>query len=102
MIVDAAEATSRSQPNITSTRIRSIVRETIEDRLEDGQFDETDLTRRDLLAIAEAIYPILVGVFHPRIEYPKGKDREDHQRSDKNDAPERNAEGSPKPGKNGS
>jgi putative nucleotidyltransferase with HDIG domain len=92
MIVDAAEATARSQGNITSSRMKAIVRETIEDRLADGQFDETDLTRRDLLAIGDAIYPILVGVFHPRIEYPKEKNREDHQRTGK-DAPQEGDEG---------
>ena len=43
------------------------------DRLEDGQFDECDLTLRDLNRIQEAFVSQLLGMYHQRIAYPQSK-----------------------------
>ena len=45
----------------------------IHERLEDGQFDECDLTLRDLERIREAFIAQLLGMYHRRIEYPQNK-----------------------------
>ena len=45
----------------------------IDERLEDGQFDECDLTLRDLERIREAFVSQLLGMYHRRIEYPQNK-----------------------------
>ena len=45
----------------------------IEERLEDGQFDECDLTLRDLERIREAFVAQLLGMYHQRIAYPQNK-----------------------------
>ena len=45
----------------------------IDDRLKDGQFDECDLTLRDLDRIREACVAQLLGMYHRRIEYPQNK-----------------------------
>ena len=45
----------------------------IRERLEDGQFDECDLTLRDLERIREAFVAQLLGMYHRRIEYPQNK-----------------------------
>ena len=45
----------------------------IAERLEDGQFDECDLTLRDLERIREAFVAQLLGMYHRRIEYPQNK-----------------------------
>ncbi len=71
MLADTVEAAARTLSNPTPDRIRELVRQTIRERLEDGQLDECDLTLRDLERIAEVFTRILVGMFHPRVEYPE-------------------------------
>jgi hypothetical protein len=39
-------------------------------RLLDGQFDECDLTFRDLELIERALVKTLLGIYHGRIAYP--------------------------------
>jgi len=74
MLADAAEAAARSLENPTSDELKGVIGKVIEDRLKDGQLDNTDLTQRDLKAIEDAFYQVLVGVFHPRIKYPGEKE----------------------------
>jgi hypothetical protein len=45
----------------------------IEERLADGQFDECDLTLRDIERIREAFVAQLLGMYHQRIAYPQNK-----------------------------
>ncbi|MCS7173374.1 MAG: HDIG domain-containing protein [Armatimonadetes bacterium] len=71
MLADAVEAAVRTLPNPTPERIGSLVHQLIRERLEDGQLDECDLTLRDLERIAQTFTRLLVGMFHPRIEYPE-------------------------------
>lgn len=73
MIADSVEAAVRSLKNPTAKTLQETIYEIIKSKLEDGQLDEADITRKDLDKIAEAIYPILLSQFHPRIEYPKEK-----------------------------
>ena len=73
MIADASEAISRTLPDRTPERVEAAVREIIEERVDLDQFDECDVTMRDLTAIKEAIVNCLTGVYHSRICYPKLK-----------------------------
>jgi membrane-associated HD superfamily phosphohydrolase len=50
-----------------------MVERIIEERLGDGQFDECDLTLRDLERIKEAFIGQLLGMYHTRIAYPQSK-----------------------------
>jgi membrane-associated HD superfamily phosphohydrolase len=43
----------------------------IEERTGDGQFDECDLTLRDLERIREAFVEQLLGMYHTRVAYPQ-------------------------------
>ncbi len=70
MLADASEATVRSVQPQSSAEIEEIVRRTIQNRIKSGQFDECDLTMRDLEQIREAFIELLKGVSHPRIKYP--------------------------------
>ena len=45
----------------------------IAERMDDHQFDECDLTLRDLDAIKEAFVQQLLGMYHQRIAYPESK-----------------------------
>ena len=43
----------------------------IEERIADGQFDECDLTLRDIELIREAFVGQLLGMYHSRVAYPQ-------------------------------
>ena len=45
----------------------------INERMEDGQFDECDLTLRDINLVAEAFVSQLLGMYHQRVAYPQSK-----------------------------
>lgn len=70
MLADASEATVRSVQPHSSEEIDEIVRRTIANRMKAGQFDECNLTMRDLEQIRLAFNDVLQGVSHPRIKYP--------------------------------
>ena len=70
MLADSIEARSRSLESPTPSRLQGVVKQIIDDKLKEGQLDETDLTMRDLRRISERFLPVLIGMFHPRIEYP--------------------------------
>jgi cyclic-di-AMP phosphodiesterase PgpH len=50
----------------------------LEERVADGQFDEADLTFRELRTVRDRIVESLVGIYHPRIPYPAQAAREAH------------------------
>jgi len=49
-----------------------VVRRSIAEKFDDGQFDECDLTLRDLHIIHETFVKTLLGRFHHRVAYPIG------------------------------
>ncbi|SDC72443.1 hypothetical protein SAMN02799630_01296 [Paenibacillus sp. UNCCL117] len=69
-IADCVEAAVRSLRNPTVEQIDSMVRKIIKSRLDDGQFNECDLTIKELDQIARTLNETLLGIFHSRIEYP--------------------------------
>lgn len=78
MIVDAAEAATRSLANRTPANIEALVGSLIEERINLDQFVDCNITMRDLTIITHTIAQSLSGVYHSRISYPKikiGKNR---------------------------
>ncbi len=73
MLADGVEASVRSLSSRDEPAIRAMVNRIIEDRLQDGQFDECDLTLRDIERIREAFVSQLLGMYHQRIAYPQSK-----------------------------
>lgn len=71
MIADACEAAVRSLGKPNANRVEAMVRKIIRERLNDGQFDECNLTLRDLTEIGDVYTRILSSMFHSRIEYPE-------------------------------
>ena len=71
-IADSVEAAVRSLPNPTPEKIKSLVSSIISDRLQDGQFNECDITLKELDIVAHSLCETLKGFFHSRIEYPEG------------------------------
>jgi putative nucleotidyltransferase with HDIG domain len=73
MLADGVEASVRSLTSRDEAAIRAMVSRIIEERLADGQFDECDLTLRDVERIREAFVSQLLGMYHQRIAYPQSK-----------------------------
>jgi cyclic-di-AMP phosphodiesterase PgpH len=71
MLADGVEASVRSLASRDEPAIRAMVARIIEERIADGQFDECDLTLRDLELIREAVVGQLLGMYHSRIAYPQ-------------------------------
>ncbi|MCM3710855.1 HD family phosphohydrolase [Sporosarcina luteola] len=69
-IADSVEAAVRSLKEPTPERIAKLVRSIITSKLNDGQFDECDLSMKELKTIENVICETLNGIFHSRIEYP--------------------------------
>lgn len=73
MLADVVEASVRSLKDKNPKRIRRMVRATIADKANELELDESNLTLHDLHLAGEAFLPILLALFHPRIEYPDTK-----------------------------
>lgn len=73
MMADTIEAAVRSKSDATPGQIEGFIRTLIKAKLNDGQFDECDLTFKDLDKIAETFGRVVNGMYHKRIEYPAEK-----------------------------
>ncbi len=73
MLADSVEASVRSLASHDEPAIRAMVSRIISERLIDGQFDECDLTLRDLDRIRESLISQLLAMYHRRIAYPTNK-----------------------------
>lgn len=71
MMADSVEAASRSIKDISTEAIDKLVTDIINVKFTDGQFDECDLTFRDLRFIQQSFVRSLLGIYHTRIQYPK-------------------------------
>lgn len=74
MICDAVEAASRTLHEPTQENLRKMILFVIENRLGDGQFEECDITTRDIGKILQALTDSLAASFHTRVEYPWQQD----------------------------
>jgi putative nucleotidyltransferase with HDIG domain len=70
MIVDAVEAASRSIKEPTRENINNMIRLLIVRRIEDGQFDECNLSTHYLGKIVQTLVDSLEAALHPRVTYP--------------------------------
>jgi cyclic-di-AMP phosphodiesterase PgpH len=79
MLADCCEATTRamamSRGTLPREEIETTVDELLRDRVDDRQFVEADLTLRELQVARDAIIESLMGIYHPRIAYPKRGER---------------------------
>ena len=71
MLADGVEASVRSLVSRDEPAIRAMVTRIIDERISDGQFDECDLTLRDLERIRTAFVEQLLGMYHTRVAYPQ-------------------------------
>jgi hypothetical protein len=70
MLADSCESTVRARKPANKAEIVDIVDGIIDNRMRDGQLDESNLTMRDLSTTRDIFIEMLQAVFHPRINYP--------------------------------
>ncbi|SEB41108.1 HDIG domain-containing metalloprotein [Paenibacillus sp. GP183] len=76
-IADSVEAAVRSLRKPTLEQIDTMVHKIIKSRLDDGQFNECDLTLKELDTIEKTLNETLLGIFHSRIDYPSEQDKKE-------------------------
>ena len=70
MIVDAVEATFRSLQRPTREKTAKMIHHLVMKRVADGQFDECNLSTRNLTKILQTLVDSLEASFHCRVAYP--------------------------------
>ncbi|HEY2595786.1 MAG TPA: HDIG domain-containing protein [Chloroflexota bacterium] len=70
MLADSTEAAARAARDHSREAIEQLVDRIVRQRLEEGQFDDCNLTLRDLTRIKQSFVTLLTGIYHPRIPYP--------------------------------
>lgn len=70
MLADSTEAAARASRDHSRPAIEQLVERIVRQRVEEGQFDECNLTLRDLTRIKQSFVTLLTGIYHPRIPYP--------------------------------
>ncbi len=71
MMADAVEASSRTIKEYNENSIDALVEKIINSQLEDNQFEEADITFRDIFKVKEVFKQKLMNIYHSRIEYPE-------------------------------
>lgn len=70
MVSDAVESATRTLEDPTPARIEGLVRELANKRLMDGQFDDCELTLKELNLICDSISRTVTSIYHGRVAYP--------------------------------
>ena len=71
MMADSVEAASRSYSNLNEKIINNLVDNIIDNQLNEGQFENVDVTFRDITIIKGIFKKKLQNFYHARIKYPK-------------------------------
>ena len=71
MIADAGEAAVRTLKDRTRENVDALLSRLINERMQLRQFEDCDITMKELNIIRNTIANNLTGVYHSRIEYPK-------------------------------
>ncbi len=75
MLADSCEAAVRSSGPSSKQQIYEIIQQIIDDKMRNGQLDESRLTLNDIKAIRTVFVDMLQAVFHPRINYRTASER---------------------------
>lgn len=71
MLADIFEAATRSMKDPSKENISAFVENMVDKLIENHQFEEADITFKDLKIIKETFKTQLINIYHKRIEYPK-------------------------------
>ena len=82
MLSDTIEGAVRSMPaELTPAKIEAAVHNMAMKRLQDGQFDECEISLRELSQIEASISKTLAAHYHGRVAYPKAPDEMEDEQS---------------------
>lgn len=70
MIADSVEAASRSLDEVNEVTLTRLIDQIVKEKMEDGQFDESQLTFEELGRVKRAIVKSLLSIGHFRVKYP--------------------------------
>ena len=70
MLADQVEAASRTLQDPNPGQVRGLIRRLIQGTIQDRQFDECDITTRDLDQITRSFERVITGMVHHRVDYP--------------------------------
>jgi len=70
MLADTVEASVRSRDDLDKKSMEKLISSSIDEKMAEGQFDNCELTTRDLTLIKDAFLRILQGVKHKRTPIP--------------------------------
>ncbi|MCJ7625969.1 MAG: HDIG domain-containing protein, partial [Anaerolineaceae bacterium] len=87
MLADGVEARARALLPKDEEELSALVRKTIEYLRGQGQFDETNLTLKDLYLITESFVKTLRNTHHIRIQYPEIKNHAEPKGEDQGNNP---------------
>lgn len=76
MLADGCESAVRSIEDPDPGKVEKLIESILQNRVEDGQLDDSPITFSDLNKIKEAFVNILVGQHHKRIRYPQQDEME--------------------------
>ncbi|MDD4820854.1 MAG: HDIG domain-containing protein, partial [Flavobacteriales bacterium] len=71
MICDSVEAASRSLKTITEKSITDLVSSVVERQMKDGQFDNAEISFKEINRLKSILVEKLLEIYHSRIEYQK-------------------------------
>lgn len=80
MLCDGIEGAVRALADPSVGRIESVVQQIVSDRLNDGQFDQCDITLREIRVVEESLVKTLCSVYHGRVAYPKAQKEPEQQK----------------------
>ena len=86
MLADTVEGAVRALTELTPTKIETVVYNMAMKRLQDGQFDECELTLRELSRIEDSLSKSLAAHHHGRIAYPKSAEQSQQTAENDKDA----------------
>lgn len=70
MIADSAEAATRTLTDRSIDKVSEVVRRLVSDKMKQGQFDDCEITLKELSIIINTVINSLTGVYHRRVKYP--------------------------------
>ena len=71
MLADTVESASRALRDPAPARIEGLVKTVAKKKMDDGQFDECQITIEQLNSIAESLIKSLNAMYHARVKYPE-------------------------------
>ena len=73
MICDSGEAAIRAMDKPNGEKVDKLIKSLIDSRIAAGQFDNCDISLRDLNTVRRTIVNSFGGMYHERLKYPDGK-----------------------------